>query len=103
MRYATQHRGAVNLVPLHLIHVSTKPRRFWHGRLVRVLGRYWRRDRNLGRAERGVRAVAGIFLLLYAAFGPDVLEQTMLAIGIYLVASGTFGWCLFHSVLGIKR
>jgi hypothetical protein len=56
---------------------------------------------NVGRLDKGIRIVAGIGLLAFAAFG-DGSARWYGLIGLVPLATGLFGTCPVYTLLGIS-
>lgn len=56
-------------------------------------------NRNMGKWDRGLRAVAGIVLIGLAVAGP---QWAWAWIGVVPLATAAIGWCPLYSVFGIR-
>lgn len=62
-------------------------------------------QKNVGGADRIIRAVLGIALIYYAMSnlpGSDVWMVPAGMVGFILILTAIFGWCLLYKVLGMK-
>jgi len=57
---------------------------------------------NLGGAERILRIVAGIGLMVVGIMTRTVLADTLIVLGAVLLATGGSGFCLVYRVLGVS-
>ena len=64
-----------------------------------------RMQRNMGTADRGIRAVVGIVLLLVFFLAPPanpILYWGALVVGIMMLGTAALGWCPPYAIFGIK-
>ena len=58
-------------------------------------------NKNIGNAERGIRALVGLALLAYALWGTG--EYTWIGwIGVVPLLTAAIGWCPPYALLGIN-
>jgi len=59
--------------------------------------------KNMGSADRILRLIVGIALVLFAIFGPAEITWKWIAwIGVVPIVTALIGWCPAYTVLGIK-
>ncbi len=62
-------------------------------------------QKNVGGADRIIRAVLGIALIYYAMSnlpGSDVWMVPAGMVGFILILTAIFGWCLLYKIFGMK-
>ena len=59
--------------------------------------------KNVGSADRIIRIVVGLALIVFALFGPaDIAWKWVGWIGVVPILTALMGWCPAYSILGLR-